>query len=932
MIAAVVFLHPSQIYDVVQKQRSMNHFNPFCRLFIATAIAVVVWGWSATPVHGQFHEDFEKLGTTWQQSKTDCVIPRSKWSAQRINEETEDNRFEQIKFTTGHGTHVFVTHDVPPSLVISELQPSVRVRSEVRGAKIYARVVLPETPAPDGNGPMTTLVSGGAYKSNGRWQRLTFGSDGAKSDLAKKLREKVWLLRREHGPHVSAAGAYVDKVALNLYSGAGVTSVDIDDLKVDGIVAAKPVLHEQVEVVRDDKVRRAAAFQADSDKKRSLVVRDGTVLLVKKQPFFAKIIQHNGEPFDYLKAMGFNVIELKRTATYEQLESASKLDLWLVCPPPSNVGLSKIPFHFDRVMAWMLGDNLTGRDLPVLEQRIQEVRESDQRYGRPIIGHAASDWTGLTSLTDIFVAGLQPLGASSLASQYSDWIQVRSDKAGNQRPIWADVQTELSPALMQQIKTLVPQAPPTPVEPEQIKFLAYEAISGGARGIRFTSFNRLDGVDPVTRLRALTLEWMNAELDQLEPWIAGGALLGKLSLPTNSGVEVTAINTSRSRLLLIQRPTHHEQYLAGDQPLTQVKFSDLDSAFTDNAYLIGQSGIESLANVRGNNGTQLSIDNCPYAAAVVLTQDPLVVNFLTASYERVAQQSILAMRFELTKQWLAIEQLVDAQMQGIGRQTPAAAAELTRASSAFGSASRMLEQKNELSAGLFLNRASQHLAQVRREVISEPLASFQSKSSSALTLHCSLIPLHWALADVLSTGQWNPNGLPGGDFENLQHMKSNGWQNRRAESDTVATKVELVDSAAVDGRYGLRMSAVSKSGRPVQVVESPPLTIQTPSVKVKAGQFVRIHGWVNVPQAFVGSQDGLRITDTLGGSAMAERVPITNGWQEFSLYRGVEKTGPLSVSFELTGIGVASVDEVTIRTIQLPAEGLRQAKKLPIDQ
>ena len=123
------------------------------------------------------------------------------------------------------------------------------------------------------------------------------------------------------------------------------------------------------------------------------------------------------------------------------------------------------------------------------------------------------------------------------------------------------------------------------------------------------------------------------------------------------------------------------------------------------------------------------------------------------------------------------------------------------------------------------------------------------------------------------------------------------------------------------------MSATSRAGRPVDLVESPPLTIQTPGVKVKAGEFVRIHGWVNVPQAFVGSQDGLRITDTLGGPAMAERVPITSGWQEFSLYRGVQKAGQLSVSFELTGIGVANIDEVTIRTIQLPADGLRQAKR-----
>ena len=89
---------------------------------------------------------------------------------------------------------------------------------------------------------------------------------------------------------------------------------------------------------------------------------------------------------------------------------------------------------------------------------------------------------------------------------------------------------------------------------------------------------------------------------------------------------------------------------------------------------------------------------------------------------------------------------------------------------------------------------------------------------------------------------------------------------------------------------------------------------------------------VKVPKAFVCSQDGLRITDTLGGPAMAERVLVTNGWQEFALYRGVEKTGQLSVSFELTGIGTASIDEVTIRTIQLPTEGIRQAKRSRSDQ
>jgi hypothetical protein len=896
-------------------------------LFLCALLAGL---WVPSQSLAQFHQTFENLTPSWQRSETDCVIQNRRWDVRRVNEQEVNNRFERIKFATGHGTHIFVTHDVTPALVIPELKPSVRIRSEHRGAKIFARVVLPETPSPDGVGPMTTLVAGEAYRSNGKWQTIAIETRGSNRNLADRLREKIWLLRREHGHHVTAKGAYVDKVVLNLYSGPGETTVDIDDLKVDGVVEAKPVIASRsAAVVRDRQVKAASGIQADSDKKPSLVLRDGTVLLVKKQPYFAKIIQHNGEPFDYLKALGFNVIELNSTASYEQLEQASKLDVWLICPPPSSVGLSSIPFHFDRVMAWKLGDRLTGRDLPVVEQRVREIRESDPRIGRPIFGHAASDWTGLAELTDILVAGIKPLGTSFIASQYSDWIQARSNAIGNGKPIWADVQTELSTELIRQAKALARNLPPTPVEPQQIKFLAYEAIAGGARGLRFTSANRLDGVDPVTRLRALSLQWINAELTQLEPWIAGGAVMGPVPVDAGKGIEVTAINTNRSRLLLIQRPTHHEQYLAGDQPPSMVRFMDAESAFTDNAHLIGLSGLETLPSVRGINGTELKIDNCPYAAAVVLTQDPLVVNWLSSSYQRLSKQSILQMRFELTQQWLAIQQLIGAQMNRIGRRTPAASAELALATSAIGNANRMLEQKNQLSAEQFLNQANFHLAQARREVINEPLASFQSKSSAALTSHCSLIPLHWTLAKTLAAGKWRPNGLPGGDFENLEHMRSSGWQNRRAQTDAITTKVQIAKSAAVDGQYGLKLTVLPSQNfrRQGGLVETPPLMIQTPPVKLKAGQFVRIHGWVNVPKTLTGSHDGLRITDSLAGPAMAERIPITSGWQEFSLYRAVETTTQFTVQFEMTGMGTANIDEVTIRAIDLPAEGLRQAKR-----
>ena len=156
-------------------------------------------------------------------------------------------------------------------------------------------------------------------------------------------------------------------------------------------------------------------------------------------------------------------------------------------------------------------------------------------------------------------------------------------------------------------------------------------------------------------------------------------------------------------------------------------------------------------------------------------------------------------------------------------------------------------------------------------------------------------------------------------------MLGNGWENYREESELVSTRVELAASAAVNGRYGLKMSVLEK--QPNQgVIESTPLWINSPKTLVKAGQLVRIHGWVNIPKVIRGTHDGLTITDSLGGSEMMERIPITSGWQEFTLYRAAAENESVQVTFALNGTGIAMLDEVTVRAIDLPAEKVRQAK------
>jgi hypothetical protein len=54
------------------------------------------------------------------------------------------------------------------------------------------------------------------------------------------------------------------------------------------------------------------------------------------------------------------------------------------------------------------------------------------------------------------------------------------------------------------------------------------------------------------------------------------------------------------------------------------------------------------------------------------------------------------------------------------------------------------------------------------------------------------------------------------------------------------------------------------------------------------------------------------IVDSLGGPPLAERVHETEGWQEFTLYRAATQSGPMTVTFTLTGLGTACLDDVSI--------------------
>lgn len=645
---------------------------------------------------------------------------------------------------------------------------------------------------------------------------------------------------------------------------------------------------------------------------------DATVLVVQDQPFFARVIQHNGESFGFLKSLGFNTVQLAACATPGQLDEARATGIWLVCPPPSSVGLQPITFSYDPVIAWSVGNKATARHSRLIQETVREIRASERRTGRPVIATIESHCETISTLVDIPVIGRPTVNSTFPARLYSDWIAARTQLVA--KPFWADVPTHFPPGLNRQALAMSVVAPTLPLQHQQLKFLIYEVITGGARGIRFLSRQRLDVVDPETQLRALALRWTMKQLEQLEPWISGGLVQ---RLPSESeSVQIHQVRLPDSRLVLAQRTTGWEQYLAGDVRRQSLSISPFTTSVADQAYLIDELGARRISGQQKSTGTQLVFEQCGYAAAALVTQSPGPPAFVNQVSGAAGPNSMLQDRFQLSHQSHATVQMILQRLSQLGQTTTGQVlGAIEETGQQLQNAQRMVATGDQHEALKMLQTADALSALVQRQWLESRFDLGGGIAVSPLLMHVGLVPDHDAFSARLSAANWNPNALTAGDFENLEQMLDSGWTNRRADLSTIKTRVTLEKTAARGGSYGLQLTATDTAA--TTVVPVAPLWIESAGVNVKKGQLVRFHGYVNLPDRLQGTGDGLIIVDSLGGPDLAARIQRTDGWQEFAFYRAAERDTRVTVTFMLTGLGSAMIDEVTIRTLDLSSIGVQ---------
>jgi hypothetical protein len=225
-----------------------------------------------------------------------------------------------------------------------------------------------------------------------------------------------------------------------------------------------------------------------------------------------------------------------------------------------------------------------------------------------------------------------------------------------------------------------------------------------------------------------------------------------------------------------------------------------------------------------------------------------------------------------------------------------------------------LRGKDYHQARVHAGEAMQSLRILQRAHWDEAVRSLTAPVSSPYTLCFQTLPQHWKLiADFgRSRSQESRNLLPSGEFEDLDTLIAEGWENEQHVPDELRAKAELFPTGR-SSRYALRLACEPAAGvTPPRYLERPAVTLTTPPVPARAGQVLHISGWIKVSQPITGHCDGLMIYDSLLGKPGALRFHQKSGWTKFEMLREPRESTDWALTMSLCGMGDVLIDDLQI--------------------
>jgi hypothetical protein len=858
-----------------------------------------------------FFNDFDAGSPSWELESptTTGQITRR----ERTVNPTDDAgaSIERLEVVCPPGESLRVAHPTDAVPVIDETRVVVRLRTNRPGVLVAARVVLPRT-ANGGEPPQTVVVRGSGDDAPGPWRELSI--DQFPQLVARQAR----VLRTSADSPIDERGAYLDQVLLIVPGGSDAAEVEVDKLTVEGITGKPSDVAPKLELTGPQFPRANSAIARSVRPVRV----SGTQFIVNERPSFPRIIEHNGEDFEFLARIGFNGIWLREPPTSEQLEIAQKLQIGLVAPPPTEAIPESEAAAWDAMLAWDLGRHLATSHLDVVTAQAHALRREDRQLRRPLIAAPSESLARFSRVADALLIGRRASLHDVLLRDWRRELRAAQRSARPGTPVWARVHLDHSAELTRQVRVLAPHAAATWQTPQRIAHQTQAAIDSGAHGLVFTSQQALSAVNSMNQLTIAACELMNRELRMIEPWLLGGTAAG-LATCSDPDLHAAVMQRDRIRLVAVRRqpsttPAAHSHDPSSPHTITVAGVSE-----SSGAYVLTPGGMRLLPQNRVSGGMRIPLEDVPAGSHLVLTDDMAAITAMTRSAAQGASRAVQLARF------LAIEELRQAEQIGSQlQQLPAAykVAQQTVASAkaAIGQANLSLARGDHEAGYRHLLVARGDLAAMETHLVMQPSAA-PGIVSSPLASSFSRLLDQWKLEWALAALPMGDNLLYGGDCEELSAMQSHGWTHTQYPIEGMQSTVELTSDAPQQGSRALRMVASATSQTSFSG-DSATVWIASPEVPLTPGQTVEIAGWARVPQRF---DCHLTITDTLGGDELAIEVGKTPDWQPFRMLRTAADSSSVQVKFALYGVGEARIDGVMIRPVLAAQARSSSARRLP---
>lgn len=897
------------------------------------------------------------------------------------------NRCAQLTVVGQGGSYVYATLDVGRPLIIPELYPTVWIRADRLGIRLFAQVVLPKTIDPNTGQPLKLLLPGTSYTTTGAWQMLEV------SDLPKLLKQQIQVTRSQVKFSVDGQGAYVDQLVLNVYGGAGTTNVFVDDVTIYGYVEMPTANTQAVQtppVIEEPANWSAVAGSPGNPTNLQpnlstnygqpgfgppppnagpgytvmptgrfggnapganygavapnagpvrRIERKGAELYVDDHPILVRAVRYQGESLATLKKLGFNAVWLREEASAELLAEALAVDLFVICPPPKSIQVDiapnsttpapKIGPEYNQVLAWNLGQELLEAHIEPVRKLAGQIHAADDKQTRPLVCSPETNLRAFSSCVDLLLVGRSPLATSLELSDYGTWIRERPRLARPGTPVWSTIQTEVSRELYDQwALSGMGISPPPMLSAEQIRLTAYTAIAAGSRGLLFESRESLEKGDPMTLARATSLALLNMELELIRPWVAAGTLIDTVQgdQPDTAGA---VFSYNRSRLLVPIWIGPGAQLVPGQSAGNTISFV-VPVPESNQAYEITPGTLRPVKQrERVTRGVKVTLNEFSLSTLILFTEDPKTIVTMRRRAQAIGEEAARLHR-RLAENKLKLVQEVNRLMTGSPKDIWDTGDYLTESRKWLQECDGAIAARDWAKACIAADRAMRPLRIVERTNWSRAIGALRSPVASPATICFSTLPWHWSLARQAQSWQRSGNQLLGGDFEQLEQVCGAGWTNFKHPNSGVQTQVDISPESAHSGMGGLRLRAISEDpeSKPT-LIETPPAWIRSPTIQVAAGSIVRIEGWVHIPTPITGSVDGLVVFDSMTGEALAERIGETTGWQPFVLYRVATKTGPMTITLALTGMGEVWLDDVSVQTLSANPVATRPPGMIP---